>query len=154
MIEGTVQPTRREFLLGARLTLYVGGDWTAAFRAPRYAVVLGRSQDLASYRSVDLVALRQAPHGYYEDTLLPWRLRTSVLRARTEMMARWIDYESGRQPHFDRFLVLKGRARTDSPQHWMSLAGSPEEHWIDPDSPPVDGLNRAVWMHPLTQSES
>jgi CRISPR-associated protein Cas5t len=152
--EGNVTPTRREFLFDVRLTLYVAGDWIGAFRAPRYAVVLGRSQDLASYTSVSLIELVQSLEAYYEHTLLPWRLRPAVLRGRAETMARWIDYEHGRQPHFDRFLIVKERVLTTSPQDWMRLPGGPEHHWTDPDSPEVEGLRRGIWLHPLLATES
>jgi CRISPR-associated protein Cas5t len=147
--EGSVTPTRREFLFDARLTLYVTGDWCQAFRSPRYAVVLGRSQDLASYRSIAVVQLQPAPEAYYEHTLLPWRLRPAVVRARAETMARWVDYSRGRQAHFDRFLIVKERVRTTVPREWLRLSDGDAPHWIDPDSPVVDGLHRGVWLHRL-----
>lgn len=152
--EGTVTPTWREFLFGVSLTLYATGDWTSAFRAPRYAAVLGRSQDLASYRVIELVELQEAPDAYYEHTLLPWRLRPAVLRARAETMARWVDYERGRQARFDRFLVVKEPVHTDNPRHWMRVPESPEGHWIDPAAAARGGAGRGVWLHPLVESES
>ncbi len=154
VLEGTVQPTRREFLFGARLTLYVSGDWSAAFRSPRYAVVLGRSQDLASYRTVEVLELQRADHAYYEHTLLPWQLRPTILRARAETMARYIDYQNGRRPYFDRFLILKDRIRTDRGDDWMSTPESATSHLVDPNSAEWNGLARGVWMHPLTAEDA
>lgn len=148
-LRGTVQPVNRGFLFDCRLTLYVAGDWVPAFRSPRYAAVLGRSQDLASYTRVDRVELQRSPHAYYEHTLLPWSLRGAVLRGRTETMARWIDYEHGRQPHFDRFLIVKEPVLTNSADHWMHIPGGPDAHWVDPEAPTLQGLGRGVWLHPL-----
>jgi len=79
---------------------------------------------------------------------------TSLVRARTETMARWIDYANGRRAYFDRFLVAQGRLRTDLPEHWMNVPGGPAHHWVDPDSPEWGGVRRAVWLHPLRESES
>jgi len=151
--EGSVTPTRREFLFDARLTLYVCGDWISAFRCPRYAVVLGRSQDLATYARVDLVRLEPAADAYYEHTLLPWSLRTTVARARAETLPRWIDYRSGRRVYFDRFLIVKERVLTNSPDHWLRMPGGPGRHWVDPDSPGWNGSKRGVWLHALQESE-
>lgn len=151
--EGSVTPARREFLFQARLTLYVAGDWQAAFRRPCYAAVLGRSQDLVSYRSIRTVELQAATEAYYEHTLLPWRLRPAVLRARAETMPRWIDYEGGRQPYFDRFLIVREAVGTTRPEHWIRFPGEPAQHWIDPDAPQRWALGRGVWLHPLLESE-
>lgn len=150
---GSVVPTRREFLFDAHMTLYVGGDWTAAFKAPRYAAVLGRSQDLASYSRVDLMDLERTEAVCYEWTLLPWRLRPRVLRARAETMPRWIDYENGRQSYFDRFLVVTDSIFTDRPDHFVRSAGDPDFHWSDPQASTIAGRPRGVWMHPLTKGE-
>src|SRR6266446_2453545 len=52
----TVQPTFRQFLFGCRMTLYIDRvDLEEAFFNPRFTVVLGRSQDLASYSKVEKV---------------------------------------------------------------------------------------------------
>ena len=53
VLEGNVNPFERELLFQPRLTLYINRpEWEAAFRSPRYAVSLGRSQDLFTYTEI------------------------------------------------------------------------------------------------------
>lgn len=67
-----MQPVRHEFLFQPKLTLYLPHlDLGPAFRSPRYAVTLGRSQDLFSYVRVAEIVLEEAPRAYLEGTLLP-----------------------------------------------------------------------------------
>src|SRR5690349_16743254 len=60
-LEGNINPTYRQVLLSPRLSLYLLADnlehYLQAFRQPRYAVVLGRSQDLATYTRVEMIEL-------------------------------------------------------------------------------------------------
>src|SRR6266702_8054062 len=61
VLEGAVNPFKRELLFQPRLTLYLNRpEWIDAFRSPRYAVVLGRSQDLFTYTSFHTIELQQA----------------------------------------------------------------------------------------------
>ncbi len=66
-LEGNSNILPREWLIFPRLTLYLAGEsldfWINAFRSPRYPPVLGRSQDLASIRTVTKVTLEKANHG-------------------------------------------------------------------------------------------
>lgn len=153
--EGAVNPVRREFLFEPRLTLYIApATWTEAFRRPRFTVVLGRSQDLVSYVRVETVKLDRADHAYYEHTVLPWRLRPYILRARAETMPRWIDLANQREPHFARYVVVTQPVFTDEPSHWMRPADSASDaHWVDPDSPERRGHHRGVWLHSLTGNQ-
>jgi len=153
--EGAVNPVYREVLFQPRLTLYVApAAWTAAFRQPRYAVVLGRSQDLMTYSRVEEVELQPAPHAYYEHTLLPWSLRPHVLRCRAETLPRFVDYAHRREPHFARYVVVQERIFTHDSEHWLRYADrGPTAHWIDPESPEERGLRRGVWLHALTEND-
>ncbi len=77
-------PMNRDLLFNPRLTLYVvAEDWNllkrlqAAFRSPRYAVALGRSQDLMMYVPASNqhsiaheVTLTRADSAYFDGTLL------------------------------------------------------------------------------------
>ncbi len=59
--QATVQPHLREFLFRPRLTLYLQDlSLAPAFRSPAFCVILGRSQDLASYTNIEEVELRPA----------------------------------------------------------------------------------------------
>lgn len=58
-LEGNINPFRRQLLFRPRLVLYLTRpDWREAFLHPAYPVVLGRSQDLCTYRGA-----RCAPGG-------------------------------------------------------------------------------------------
>src|SRR2546429_5369568 len=53
VLEGRVNPFKRELLFQPKLTLYLNHpEWIDAFRSPHYTVVLGRSQDLFTYTSL------------------------------------------------------------------------------------------------------
>lgn len=62
---------RREFLVYPRLTLYLPTTWDSAFRHPRFPLLLGRSQDVASVEAVRPVELSDADEGEAWGTLLP-----------------------------------------------------------------------------------
>ena len=62
---------RREFLTFPRLTLYLPPQWGKFFRSPRYALLLGRSQDVAGVESMEPVALHQVDEGQVSGVLLP-----------------------------------------------------------------------------------
>jgi CRISPR-associated protein Cas5t len=148
--EGVVNPLKRDFLFLPRLTLYLNRpDWERRFRQPRYAVVLGRSQDLATYTRITTVALQQSDQAYYEKTLLPfaWRVRTG--RGITLTMPRLLDYENSREPQFDRYVALQERSFT---RDWLSYESIPLVHWVDPESSELQGVRRGVALHAFTKS--
>ncbi len=153
----TVQPARREILLGARLVLYLDRpEFAQCFRRPRFPVILGRSQDLACYTRVDEVTLQRADRGYFEDTLLPFDFRRRTARGVTVLMPRYVGPPPLRQPVFDRFVVLSGDwvycrpagepSRFGS-RELLSLDGEPLELWVDPDSEERDGARLALAFH-------
>src|SRR5579862_5793238 len=99
VLEGHVQPFKRELLFQPRLVLYLNRpEWLAAFRHPRYAVVLGRSQDLFTYTSTEQVELQPASDAYFEHTLFPYTMAAQVGRGITELLPRFLDYEQKRTP--------------------------------------------------------
>lgn len=105
-----VVPLNRELLFRPRLVLYINRiDLLQFFRRPRYTVVLGRSQDLFSYTSVEVVPLEQADRAYYENTLLPYSYATRVSRGVVVNMPRFVDYSQHRQANFARYLLLQGK---------------------------------------------
>lgn len=67
---------QREFLTMPRLTLYLPSEWEAAFRRPRYALLLGRTQDVASVESIMSLTLEPVGEGEVSGVLLPLELIT------------------------------------------------------------------------------
>ena len=142
----SLQPTLRELLFDIWMVLYIaydGEDLTPYFRAPRYPVLLGRSQDLVSYRRVERVALQTSAQAYYQDTLLPHSLRERVRAGVAMVLPRYIDAAT-RRVRMDGYILLTGRAR------WVddgTGGGQPLVHWVDPKLPTHAGLPRGVWLH-------
>lgn len=62
---------QREFLVMPRLTLYLPPEWEAAFRKPRYPLLLGRTQDVAAVESITRVTLEPVDEGEVSGVLLP-----------------------------------------------------------------------------------
>lgn len=161
-------PFDRELLFNPRLTLYVTPiALLNAFHHPRYAVALGRSQDLMTYQSVEVIELQQAKQGYFEHTLLPLHMGPRVRRAViTVVMARYINQH--RQPSWATYTMLRervlwpplGAASTSEldDDEGLLLEGydRPIDLWIDPASPSdhkVPGAKRAIWFHRLVEEE-
>jgi CRISPR-associated protein Cas5t len=141
VLEGNVNPFERALLFQPRLTLYINRpEWELPFRSPRYAVVLGRSQDLFTYTNVSVVDLAQAEHAYFEHTLLPHSATRQTTRGYAVTMPRYLDYANQRQPTFARYFII--RERVDSREDFLWFGIKPkEQYWIDPTTPEVKGAN-------------
>lgn len=64
---------KREFLVQPELYLYTPDMWLReAFERPRYPLLLGRSSDLATVKSIDEIVLENKSETTYRDTLLPF----------------------------------------------------------------------------------
>jgi len=138
VLEGNVNPFEREILFRPRLTLYMNRpEWEAAFRSPRYAVALGRSQDLLSYTRVELVDLDQCDHAYFEHTILPHDLGLRTVRGVTVTMPRYVDYERDRTPVFSRYVIIADRVSSSSFFEFGDTSNGP--YWVDPTAPEVLG---------------
>jgi CRISPR-associated protein Cas5t len=132
VLEGKVNPFKREMLFRPRLTFYLTRpDWEPAFRRPRYAVVLGRSQDLFSYTSIQVVELEQARHAYFEHTLLPYHMAVQVGAGIVELMPRYIDYERKRADTYGQYLLLEQRVHSED---FWTFGAEPSLYWVDPTS--------------------
>jgi CRISPR-associated protein Cas5t len=132
-LEGNVTPFERDLLFRPRLTLYVNKpEWESAFRSPRYAVVLGRSQDLFTYTRVEVIELVQAERAYFEHTLAPHEMALQIGRGVTVLMPRYLDYDHNRTPTFDRYVVVRERVYLPSEDGYQfgSLPSGP--YWVDP----------------------
>ena len=64
---------KREFLVQPQLYLYTPEIWLReAFERPRYPLLLGRSSDLATVKSIEQIELENRSEIIYQDTLLPF----------------------------------------------------------------------------------
>lgn len=158
-ITGNINPLTREFLFHPRMTLYVSpAEYGEVFRSPRYQTILGRSQDIMTYKSVEIVNLERARRAYYEHTILPWEMQVRTRRGVTVLMPRYVDYSNGREPTFERYVLLQNRvvlrppeeSQEDLPTEERSVIryeGEAPEHWVDPYSPEHRDAKRGVWLH-------
>lgn len=154
--EVTVQPVHRDFLFGARMTLYLPPDLGAAFRAPVHTVVLGRSQDLAEILEVKEVLLERPTRARIEHTLLPRSLRPCVRFGSTVLLSRYIGEPPRRETAFDQFIALREPVYFAADPHpsraFLIVDGvSLDPLWVDPDPEYRDdeGYSRGVWIHSL-----
>lgn len=147
VMEGAPNPFNREVLFFPRLTLYLNRpDWAEAFRHPRYAVCLGRSQDLFTYRRVEVVDLVQPAEVVLEHTLLPYAYASYTAAGQSVLMPRWIDVTQRRFPFFERYVVLHRRVFT---RQFLRFTGQPplEPWWADPTEETLEGnLLGVVWL--------
>lgn len=67
---------QREFLVMPRLFLYLPPEWEEVFRRPRYALLLGRTQDVATVEELKRVSLEPTESGTVSGVLLPFELLT------------------------------------------------------------------------------
>ncbi len=145
-MEGSANPFRRGVLFQPRLTLYLNHpEWAMFFKSPRYAVVLGRSQDLFTYTREDEVELERSDHGYVEHTLAPHTLGRWAGRGIVVLMPRFLDYHHSRRPTFEKYLVF--HARIHSRDFLQYTGEEPLGFWVDPTSTEIDGDHLIVPMH-------
>lgn len=73
LLKGKSNVNRREFLVQPELYLYTPEMWLKeAFERPRYPLLLGRSSDLATVKSIEQVELENKSETTYQNTLLPF----------------------------------------------------------------------------------
>lgn len=70
----TINIAHREFLLFPCLTLYLPPSWVQVFRCPRFALLLGRTQDVAYVASTAMTELVSVSSGVVSGVLLPFEL--------------------------------------------------------------------------------
>jgi CRISPR-associated protein Cas5t len=160
---GNINPLTREFLFFPKMTLYVSpAEYVESFRSPCYQTILGRSQDIMTYKSVEVVELKGARRAYYEHTILPWEMQVRTRQGVTVLMPRYVDFSSGREPAFERYVLLQSRVVLRPPEESQEdispeersvirYEGETLEHWVDPDSPEYGGARRGVWLHGFTE---
>ena len=153
-LEGAANPSLRQVLIQPRLTLYLVADdlarYEGAFHEPRYAVVLGRSQDLATYTGIARVGLEERTEGYFEGTLLSLDYRARTNGGILTQMPRYINPEDRRVVEWATYVVIEGKLtasaeRSAVTQNRLFYADQP--FWVDPESPTYQGVRRAVQFH-------
>lgn len=104
---------RREFLLKPTLTLYLRSTdehllnrLQSAFLSPYFGYILGRSQDLATCASSELIELGSSEDAYFSHTLLPFGWRPWVSPGVTVLLPASIDYFRRRSAVQERYLQI------------------------------------------------
>lgn len=121
-LEGQVTPFRREVLAFPRLELALasGGEGSstvsleelaAALSTPRYALSLGRSQDLATVTSLRLAELRPVREARLEPGLYPSSARTFLREGYLQTMPTAISVPDRARVEWGRFIELHEPAR-------------------------------------------
>lgn len=165
-ITATMNPVPRELIFRPHLTLYLDAPdmldaLYEAFRQPRYMVVLGRSQDLASYRSVELIETAEDERGYLDGTLIRWRERQRFRVGAGMVMPRYIDPDDRRRVIWSPYLIVEAAAlvapvgQAESGSAWV--AAEPGERFsVDPESPERAGDFRRIlhWHSFLADEDS
>lgn len=151
-VRGTIQPYWRDFLFDCRLTLYLDPPELAEYlRKPVFAISLGRSQDLARIVNVEMTELKLERAAYFENTLLPFSMRTQTGLGYTVLMPRYISPPPLREPEFERYIVLHDRlyaGEVDSGLPCLMRYQDQLPEWlVDPDTKPVHGVNQGVIFH-------
>jgi CRISPR-associated protein Cas5t len=142
VLEGSINPFKRSLLFQPRLTLYINRpEWLPAFRSPRYAVVLGRSQDLCVYTQVEVLDLVETSTAYFEHTLLPYHMATQMRAGIVLSMPRYLDTTRNRRPTFDRYLLLHDRVQS---KDLLQFGQAPQTYLVDPQSPVYHGMQRGL----------
>lgn len=154
VLEGNINPFDRDLLFRPRLTLYINRpEWAPAFRSPRYAVILGRSQDLFTYTEVSVVELERAERAYFEHTLAPHKMALQTLRGVAVTMPRFLDYTRGREPAWGRYVVITERVHLpqDDLPRFSHLSYGP--YWVDPITPELKGSHLGLAFLSFTGEE-
>jgi CRISPR-associated protein Cas5t len=153
VLQGNVNPFERELLFQPRLTLYVNRpEWEPAFRSPRYAVVLGRSQDLFTYTHVGVVELEQADRAYFEHTLAPHEMALRTMCGITVLMPRYLDYARNRAPTFGRYVVIGKQVMSDKFIQFSDRSNG--LYWVDPTTPEVKGAHLGLAFLGFTEDDN
>ena len=139
-----------------RMTLYLLSDdaavlegWRQSFVRPYYAYALGRSQDLATCESVEMVELETASEAFFSNTLLPVEWRPYVAPGTTVLLPAVIDYERHRLAMQERYLQITRPALrvSDNTDDLMDRSKLPEEFLVSEEA--VGGLRRGLHFWPV-----
>ena len=148
VLAGNVNPFKRFVLFKPRLVLYLNKpEWEQAFRSPRYAVILGRSQDLFTYTGISCLELKRDKRAYFEHTLAPYQTVLRTGRGLAVVMPRYLDYLKKREPYFARYVLLRQRVHSDD---FIRYDNQAEEFLVDPTSPMDKDARLGLFFHTFT----
>jgi CRISPR-associated protein Cas5t len=148
ILAGNVNPFKRFILFKPRLILYLNKpEWEQAFRSPRYAVILGRSQDLFTYTSISCIELIRDKRAYFEHTLAPYRTVLQTGRGLAVVMPRYLDYFKNRTPYFARYVILRQRVYCD---YFIRYNNQTGEFLVDPTLSQDKGAHLGLFFHTFT----
>lgn len=149
----TVKPIHRELLFRPRLILYINQPELAVFfKNPRFVVVLGRSQDLFTYTSVEVMEAITEQRAYYEHTLLPLDMLIRLRRGIAIKMPRFLDYRHQRSLTSGNYAMLRDKVvypaldSTDTEAPILNN-GDSFARWIDPTERDENKIGRGLVLH-------
>lgn len=111
-IDGNTNVQEREFLFNPEMTLYIKTNEEVQkklyekFSDIEYSYILGRSQDLATCHSVEIINLIENRECFFENTILSWDFRAKTSKGNPVMMPRYVDYNNFREPIFEKYLQI------------------------------------------------
>ena len=115
---------RREFLVQPQLYLYTPEMWLReVFERPYYPLLLGRSSDLATVKSIDEIQLENMPETTYQDTLLPFP--DAQLFGQVQALPTHFTAEIPRRPCGTRAYCLI----TEKVKYTGDVLHDPEKNW-------------------------
>ncbi|MDA8228974.1 MAG: CRISPR-associated protein Cas5 [Desulfitobacterium hafniense] len=160
-VEGSLNPQKRQFLFNTKCTLYLKGSiellelLKVKLLSPTYALLMGRSQDLACCHSADYVELAFSNKAFISNTILPWDLRQWVIPGEPVLMPESIDYSNLRQAQFGRYLQLKNKPLRifGNGNEEDIISVEPFNYIVVDQSEVIESFNsnlpRGIWFHDL-----
>lgn len=123
-LEAKSNINRREFLVQPQLYLYTPEMWLReAFERPHYPLLLGRSSDLATVKSIKEIQLQNVSETTYQDTLLPFP--DAQLFGQVQALPTHFTAEIPRRPCGTRAYYLI----TERIQYTGNALHDPEKNW-------------------------
>ena len=117
---------RREFLVDPELYLYIPEmRLKGAFERPRYPLLLGRSSDLATVKSIEEVELENKSETTYQNTLLPFPDPDLQLHGQVQALPTHFTAEIPRRPCGTRAYCLI----TEKINYTGDVLHDPEKDW-------------------------
>lgn len=152
VLEGKINPFTREQLFRPRLVLYLNRpEWLDKFMQPAYPVALGRTQDLFTYTSVEVIEAHESDRAYIEKTLAPYDYSLRTAKGIAVLMPRYIDYRNGRLPEFERYMIIHRRVHS---HEFINTEGQKQpKFYIDPTSEEINGDKLALLFHSWVDRE-
>lgn len=132
-VNATSNVLPREWLIYPKMSLYISGqnldELEQAFKMPRYAPVLGRSQDLVSYTKVEQVELALSSTGQLQEGLYPISLREDIPYGASIMMPKSIDPTNRWNVNWEWYIALDYPLKFGEDK----VAKHANPFWIDSD---------------------